>query len=300
MQANFVQRYKQTRFAGLVKRISAVLCLCLSAYHSASIAAVWQITYPKALHNDSQDFAYAVELLDLALQKTGVRYELNATQDVILQQKALGFLQDNRKVNVVWTMTDEQRENDLLPIRIPIFRGLIGWRVLLHHRNNQHRFAGLSRTDLADKYYVQGMNWPDTKILRNNGFNVINATDYHEAFTLTRNQQADFLPRSVIEVTGELTNSVLTEDLMLESRYVLRYPAATYFFVNKSNVILAKLLARGLQRAIDDGSFNALFESHYMPVLDALNVPDRITIDMDNPLLPIVTPVGDMRLWYTQ
>ena len=276
------------------------LLLTLTATMQTAHAAVWQITYPKAVNEGTKDFSYVVQLLELSLSKTGVRYAVSPTDDIILQHKALNYLKDNRQVNVVWSMTDKQRESDLLPIRIPIYKGLIGWRVLLMHADNKTRFARLEASDLMAKNSVQGMNWPDTKILRANGFSVINATDYAEVFQTMQREQADFLPRSVIEVTGEMENSELTQNLVLEENYVLRYPAAAYFFVNKQNKILAKLLQRGLDMAIADGSFDELFTATYTPMLEALNVPDRVMLSLDNPLLPEATPLANPDLWYEQ
>ena len=277
---------------------TVLLIVTLSISHAS--AAVWQITYPKALNEGSKDFSYVVKLLELSLSKTGVRYTVTPTDDTILQHKALNYLKDNRQVNVVWSMTDKQRESDLLPIRIPIYKGLIGWRVLLMHTDNRTRFARLEAGDLMAKNSVQGMNWPDTKILRANGFSVINATDYAEVFQTMQREQADFLPRSVIEVTGEMENAALTKNLVLEENYVLRYPAAAYFFVNKQNKILAKLLQRGLAMAIADGSFDQLFTETYMPMLRALNVPDRVMLNLANPLLPEATPLSNPALWFEQ
>lgn len=263
-------------------------------------AAVWQITYPKAFNEGTKDFEYVVKLLELSLSKTGVRYAVTPTDDIILQHKALNFLKENRQVNVVWSMTDKQRESELLPIRIPIYKGLIGWRVLLMHEDNRARFARLEASDLMAKNSVQGMNWPDTKILRANGYSVINATDYSEVFQTMQRGQADFLPRSVIEVSGEMENPELTNNLVLEENYVLHYPTATYFFVNKKNKILAKLIQRGLDIAITDGSFDKLFTETYTPILEALNVADRVILSLENPLLPEATPLYNTSLWYEQ
>jgi len=292
--------YKLSTLGHAIAWFCGVLLLTITFAIQTANAAVWQITYPKALNERAKDFSYVVDLLELSLSKTGVKYAVTPTSEVMLQHKALNYLKDNRQVNVVWSMTDKQRESDLLPIRIPIYKGLIGWRVLLMHANNQVRFARLQASDVMAKNSVQGMNWPDTKILRANGYSVINATDYAETFQTMQREQADFLPRSVTEVTGELENPELTQNLVLEENYVLRYPTAVYFFVNKKNKILAKLLQQGLDMAIADGSFDELFTATYEPMLEALNVPERVMLNLNNPLLPEATPLANPALWYEQ
>ncbi|MDG1468789.1 MAG: amino acid ABC transporter substrate-binding protein [Glaciecola sp.] len=272
--------------------ISTVL---LGFFSTFSFAAVWTINYPKQPVQNSIHSQYIVDVLELALQKTGVRYELVESTDVLLQGKAFKLLSNNRTVNVVWAMTDDKREEDFLPIRIPLYKGLIGWRVLLV---NPEKLSQLESSKLRDNYAVQGMDWPDLKILQANGFNVVSATNYDEAFTIMHRKQADMFPRSIIEVFGELAQPELTKALVIEPNFVLQYPAATYFFVNQRDVILGRLLTTGLEMAVADGSFDKLFYATYLDMLQQLGLNKRTLLTLKNPLLPIHTPLVDKALWY--
>ena len=276
-------------------RIIVLISVLLALFPNVSFAAIWTINYPKQPVQNSIHAQYIVDVLELALQKTGVRYELVESQDVLLQGKAFKLLSSNRTVNVVWSMTDDDREEDFLPIRIPLYKGLIGWRVLLV---NPDKLSQLESSKLRDNYAVQGMDWPDTKILQANGFNVVSATNYDEAFTIMHRKQADMFPRSIIEVFGELAQPELTKDLVIEPNFVLQYPAATYFFVNKRDVILGKLLSTGLEMAVEDGSLDKLFDATYSQMLQQLGLNKRTLLTLKNPLLPINTPLTDKALWY--
>ena len=192
------------------RRIFVISTVLLGFFSSFSFAAVWTINYPKQPVQNSIHAQYIVDVLELALQKTGVRYELVESNDVLLQGKAFKLLSNNRTVNVVWAMTDDKREEDFLPIRIPLYKGLIGWRVLLV---NPGKLSQLESSKLRDNYAVQGMDWPDLKILQANGFNVVSATNYDEAFDIMHRKQADMFPRSIIEVFGELAQPELTKAL---------------------------------------------------------------------------------------
>lgn len=271
------------------------MCLLMCLYLPVTTAAVWKITYPKQPIEDSIHVTYTIELLKLALEKTGVRFEINPTDEITLQGKAFNLLSNNRSINIVWSMTNEQREADFLPIRVPIFKGLIGWRVLLVEPN---MLPKLERSNLREHSVVQGMDWPDTKILQANGFNVVNATNYDEAFMIMHRSQAGMFPRSVIEVIAEMADDNLRRDLMIEPNYVLQYPAAMYFFVNKRDKILARLLEQGFAKAMADGTFDALFNATYLPVLEELKVSQRTLVKLTNPLLPLETPLFEEHLWY--
>ncbi|MEN8770016.1 MAG: amino acid ABC transporter substrate-binding protein [Glaciecola sp.] len=277
------------------RRILVISTVLLGFFSTFSFAAVWTINYPKQPVQNSIHSQYIVDVLELALQKTGVRYELVESTDVLLQGKAFKLLSNNRTVNVVWAMTDDKREEDFLPIRIPLYKGLIGWRVLLV---NPEKLSQLESSKLRDNYAVQGMDWPDLKILQANGFNVVSATNYDEAFTIMHRKQADMFPRSIIEVFGELAQPELTKALVIEPNFVLQYPAATYFFVNQRDVILGRLLTTGLEMAVADGSFDKLFNATYLDMLHQLGLNKRTLLTLKNPLLPIHTPLADKALWY--
>jgi len=266
---------------------------------ASSNAALWTITYPRALDDTDTRNEYPTALLKLALDKTGVNYEMRPSDRILLTGKAMRQLRENREVNVVWSMTDTQREKDLLPIRIPITKGLIGLRVFVIEESRRSRFDNVAtKQDLLSLVPLQGEEWPDTKILQANGFNVSTVPEFKEGYEMLALGRGDFFPRSVTEVTAEFAEMGKAKNLQLESSLVMYYPTAMYFFVSKSNPILAKLIETGLQRAVDDGSFDVLFAQTYRKTLKDLNIPDRTLFTLENPLLPPKTPLSDERLWY--
>lgn len=276
--------------------IGVVLFVGLSA---TSNAALWTITYPRALDETDTRNEYPTALLKLALDKTGVNYEMRPSDRILLTGKAMRQLRENREVNVVWSMTDTQREKDLLPIRIPITKGLIGLRVFVIEESRRARFDKVeSKQDLLGLVPLQGEEWPDTKILQANGFNVSTVPEFTEGYEMLALGKGDFFPRSVIEVTAELNETGRAKNLQLESSIVMYYPTAMYFFVSKGNPILANLIETGLQRALDDGSFDVLFAQTYRQTLKDLNIPNRTMFTLENPLLPPKTPLSNERLWY--
>ncbi|MDM7860010.1 amino acid ABC transporter substrate-binding protein [Alteromonas sp. ASW11-36] len=284
-----------------MRRVWALCAVLASLLLAADVTgAVWNITYPRALNDNDVRNDYPIALLTLALDKTGVRYQLKPSDRIMLQGKSLRQLRENRSVNVVWSMTDAQRETDLLPIRIPIHKGLIGWRVFIIHRDKQRAFSAIQSLAALQRYIpVQGEDWPDTKILQSNGFDVESVTQYLDNFNLITRFQADFFPRSVVEINMELAMDNIDPELVLEESLAIHYPAAMYFFVNRTNPTLAKLIETGLQRAIEDGSFDQLFLLNYQPVLEQLNIPNRRVFELENPLMTAETPVDDEKLWFT-
>lgn len=261
--------------------------------------ATWNITYPRPLTENDQRAEYPVKLLALALAQTGVNFSLEPTAMVLLQDKALKQLGENRNVNVVWSMTDNDREERLLPIRIPIYKGLIGWRLFMIHEDRKADFTAIDTMQGLQQYKpIQGYDWPDTKILQSNGFDVNTTKSYTGLFNMLAQQQGDFLPRSLIEVWAEYDKEDIDDSIIIEPTLGVKYPTAMYFFVNKNNRTLARLLEVGMEKAIKNGKFDALFERQFAESFKRADIENRFFFELTNPLLPETTPIDRKELWY--
>lgn len=279
---------------------NVVLLVALFVTH-AGYAATWNITYPKAITETDQRTDYPVALLALALDHTGVRYKLHPSKRRLQQNQALKQLENNREVDVVWSMTDETRESNLLPVRIPIFKGLIGYRIFLVKQSALSAFNSIeAKTDLMKLKAIQGHDWPDTKILQSNGFDVVTSKEYVALFDLLNQSQGDFFPRSIVEVWGEDDLYGTINSTEVEPNLGINYPTAMYFFVSKRNSTLAKLLENGLEKAIANGKFDELFYQSHQRFIERAKMNNRRFFELENPLLPEGTPVDRAELWYSQ
>jgi hypothetical protein len=262
-------------------------------------SASWQITFPRPLEATSTIEEYPIQLLSLALAQTGVNYQLKHSENILTKGKALDRLQDNREINIVWGMTSPQREKDLLPIRIPIFKGLIGWRLLLIRQDMAERFEYIQKLEHFIKLApLQGRDWPDTKILQYNGFDVVTERTSSALLKMLSNAQGDFFPRSIIEVWEELANNDAVNQIQVQPTLGIHYPSAIYFFVNKKSVPLANLIEKGLEKAIENGKFEALFVKYYKANIDKSQIEKRTFYQLDNTFLPEKTPLDRNELWF--
>jgi hypothetical protein len=262
-------------------------------------SASWQITFPRPLETASTIEEYPIQLLALALDQTGVNYQLKPSDNILSKGKALDRLEDNREINIVWGMTNVQREKDLLPIRIPIFKGLIGWRLLLIRQDMAVRFTYIQQFEhLVKLSPLQGRDWPDTKILQSNGFEVITERTQMSLMKMLSRAQGDFFPRSIIEIWEELAKSDLENQIQVQPSLGIRYPAAIYFFVNKKSVPLANLIKKGLEKAIENGTYEVLFVENYKAYIDKAQIEDRTFYQLENAFLPEETPLDRKELWF--
>jgi ABC-type amino acid transport substrate-binding protein len=269
--------------------------LLLGAAVLATAAEVVRIPRPEVVTDRRSD--YADQLLQLALSKSGGDYRIEYTAQPMNQERQAAELEAGRLIEVAPIPASAEREARLLAVRIPVNRGLLGWRLGLIRRGDQARFDQVKTLDdLRGLRIGQGQEWPDTPILRANGIAVIAGPRYEGLFDMLTAQRFDYFPRGLTEVWEEVGSR--TDALEVESRFVVHYPYDAYFMLNRKSTRLAADIERGLERAIADGSFDQLFDQHFGERLRRARLHERIVIEMKNPLLTPGTPLHRSELWY--
>jgi Bacterial extracellular solute-binding proteins, family 3 len=276
-----------------------LLLLCLSLLFPLNgRAEPKQVVYywPSSTPEDTRGH-YPLALLQLAIQKSASDYQLIPSGELMSQYRTLRELGSANGPDVVWTMTSREREENYLPIRIPIDRGLIGWRLLIIHRDHKENYLAISEKELKAKLAVQGNDWPDYVILKENHLRVFSASNFDAMFKMVESKRVDYFSRSVTEIWPELEQKKQMP-LVAAPKWALYYPTALYYFVNKENKKLAKAIEQGLLRAIEDGSMKRLFLHHHGRALELANLKSRTVIQLTNPILPAETPLKNKALWF--
>ena len=243
---------------------------------------------------------YYIKLLELSLEKTKDThgpYEMVLTDTAYFQREGLVNMRRGEDIDVIYTMTSNAREMVFRPVRIPILKGLAGHRISFVKEGDEDIMVNVTlKADLANFAFTQGSDWPDTEILEKNGLEVIKNQNYNELFNILLNGRADAFPRAATEITGEI-EAHKDKKIALEQNVVIQYPTAFYYFVKKSNTSLAERIEAGLKKAIEDGSFQTMFDIYNGQYIKKLNLDQRQYINLDNPLLPEKTPVNESHYW---
>jgi hypothetical protein len=260
------------------------------------------IKHVNSIFDRDEQKTYYIALLQLAIKKAEHKFGLASLQAFgtpMVYQRKLKSLNDG-ELDVMWAVTSQQREEQSLPIRIPILKGLIGYRVMVIQQSMQQTLGHeLHTQQIKEMVALQGADWTDTKILRSNGFRVETTSWLNGLYNGVSKGFYDYLPRSVLEPWVEMRRFHF-ENLVVEEKHLLYYPAALYYFVQKDNKALAQRLEYGLNQAIDDGSFDRLFYSYpvHQEALSKGKLNDRVVHQLSNPFLPKTVPLKDKRLWY--
>ncbi|RBH45945.1 hypothetical protein C3F00_037375, partial [Pseudomonas sp. MWU13-2860] len=101
--------------------------------------------------------------------------------------------------------TNRDYERRYLPVRIPIDRGLLGYRVLLIRAARQPEFAKVTTlAELRRFSIIQGEGWGDIAVLRRAGLKVETDSSYDGLFRMLDRGLGDAFSRGVTEVEREI------------------------------------------------------------------------------------------------
>ncbi|NVK57217.1 MAG: transporter substrate-binding domain-containing protein [Alteromonadaceae bacterium] len=160
-------------------------------------------------------------------------------------------LLDANEVDVMWSVSTPERENHYISVDFPLYGDLFSYRVLVVRKNDNRFKQPLDLQDIKDMVAVQGNDWPDLTILRDNGFKV-EPSDYPYAFKLLISGYVDYFPRAAVEVCEELK---LRPELTIFPGHLLTYPNTMKFLLNQGNSELAKRIETGLLKLFHSGEW---------------------------------------------
>lgn len=247
-------------------------------------------------------YEYRWKLLETALshaQDAEGPFKLIPYMEEVTQNRGI-LLLESGAIDVIALGTNHEREEKLLPIKIDILRGIVGFRLLIIRATDQARIAQMDNLSLREQLTF-GLNnhWADLPIMRANGFSVITSQEYENLFAMLAAGRFDAFPRGLNEAQRELDERQQAyPQLAIEQSKALFFPYPVYFWVNKNNVALAQRIERGLKQSLADGSFRKLFETYHAAEIAALKKHKRQVIRLDNPILPADAAPPDTSWWW--
>ena len=258
-----------------------------------------KIPEPQSAEDASHDYYY--QLLKLALKNSNnTKYKIQIVDGRSVTQGRSAYLLNGKYLDVYWMGTSLKREALFRAIKIPLLKGLLGYRVSIINKEQKSVFAQIDEDSLRAKVACQGQHWPDTEILKRNGFNVIPVARYELMFDLVDINRCDYFPRAIFEGYSELElASQRLSNIDMYDQTILHYPFPIFFFVHKDAVELAQDIEMGLEQAIDNGQFDKLIQNH--PVTKHLfpisKWKDKQVVKLTNPFIDQKLNTSNPRYW---
>ena len=242
---------------------------------------------------------FFIEVLKQALARSGKPY--NAVMKVrgATHARQMQMVVDGL-IDVLWDAPGPEVDKRLMPIEIPIDKGLIGWRIFFINKEDQPLFSKTTtEAELKKIPLGQVKYWHDTSILRASNFTIVETPSYNGTFKMLMSKRFNYFPRSIAEIWSEQKNQrSMLANIVIEKNLVLHYPIAYFFHVSQTNKVLAKDIQTGLEAMMRDGSFEKLFQEYNGEVIAKANLKNRHVIHIKNPYMSDETYRRFERFWF--
>ncbi|MBD1390886.1 diguanylate cyclase [Neiella sp. HB171785] len=275
--------------------IKKYVTFLLVALFSAMSQANSNVTTPIILGERDQ---LVVDLMKLAFEKSNYRYQMNAANEWLSVNRLKEEVKHGN-MSVMWAGASTELQGELEAVKIPLFKGLAGYRLFVIEKNAQHRFNGInSLNQLKQLTAGLGRFWGDTQILETAGLEVVKPVKAESLFYMVDGGRFDYLPLAMHEI-WEVVETHNDLNLAVENGVVLQYPMAMYLYVDKNNRELHRALEQGLEAAIADGSFDKMFYGSKViaSAMELAQIDRRNIIRIANHSLPADAPLSRKELW---
>lgn len=149
---------------------------------------------------------WLLKLLEEALRRSDSGYQVQEMSTQMNQKRKVEEALAGT-VDVFWSMTSKELEETVLPVRIPLFKGLLGNRLLIIRKSDEARFANVkTMADFRQLKAGQNRYWPDAKILEANGLPVVTSYQYTNLYSMLEGGRFDYLALGAQEIGEELAN----------------------------------------------------------------------------------------------
>jgi hypothetical protein len=193
-------------------------------------------------------------------------YQVKVSPFSMSETRMLSEMEGNSgSLDVIVHGSVTEYEGRLRTVRIPLDKGLLGYRVFLIRAERQADFDKVRTLDDLRRFSIgQGAEWQDVQILRHSGFAVETGPTYERLFAMLDAGRFDGFSRSVLEIGDEYRQFRPRYPAMaIETHVLLYYPLTRYFYVTNrpAGALLAQRIETGLERLIGNGTFDKIFRN---------------------------------------
>jgi len=283
----------------LVWSLSLQILVCFSA----KIFATETVLINNSLSTQDSRYTYPKKLLQRILDVTETEFQtsvVKATNNVMTRARVLRELERGLNIHVMAEAPKPEWNTRLLSIRIPIRKGIQGYRLFLIKKRDQARLNAISSFDVFKNLPTgSGIGWSTTRVLKDHKFNVITGTNYEGLFGMLMLDRFTTFGRGINEAFDELAqHGEQHPELTIDEKFLLFIPLPTYFFVSPKKPELRDRIEIGLKQLIHTGEFEAIFHEEFGALIHKANLASRTAFRISNPNLTKDDPVNNEAYWF--
>lgn len=284
--------------------MAQTLFLLIGMWSLASQAvSIEQIIINKPLSDNDRRYDYTKRLLDLVLTVTTAshgEFKLNEAQTTMTRNRTFVELKKGEIIHVMAEAPKPGWEEELIPVRVPIRKGIQGFRLFIIKQQNQALLANVDSLQSLQQYPTgSGSQWSTLRVMEEAGFTVVSGSHYDGLFDMLNLGRFITFGRGVNEAFREVEAfKEKFPDLTVDEHVALFIPLPTYYFVSPKKPALAERIKAGLTLLIQDGRFDTFFYQHHCEDLRKANLAKRKIFSIPNPNLSAKTPLDVAHYWH--
>lgn len=268
----------------------------------AVCAAPLRVITPKPESAADTRYEYAEMILQHLLKITADQYgpAVHAhAAEAVSRDRALVELVKGELHITAETPKDDWAQA-LIPIYVPINKGITGYRIYFIAAQSQAQFARInSLAELKQIKTGSGSQWSTTPILKDAGFKIISTRKLEGLFWMLMGERFQALPRGINEAPQELLHyQTLFPDIRIEQTLAVYIPLPTFFYVSPKHPELAERVTTGLAMMYADGSFDEIFYNYHLAMIESAKLTERKIFTLENPTLAPAVPLAEAKYWY--
>lgn len=247
-------------------------------------------TYPQLLLTEAMK----------ATEPTDGPFVITCCEHRMSRDRGMSELTSGNLINVYPASFHKKWATKALVVKIPIYKGLRSYRLLLINRNDLDRFAGVKTLeDLKTLRVGVGSQWPIVPAFEEKGLRVVTGSSYDGLFAMLDSNRFDYFPRGLGDIYTEVENRQKHfPNLFIEPRLAINCPLPIYFYVSPNNPELADRIRRGLEILIADGTYDAMFHERFDKTIDRAQLDKRRILFIHNPMLENEIHTLRDELWF--
>lgn len=271
---------------------------------TSSLLAVQTITYTAPRGDEDKRYEYNIALLKAALEVTKEAYgdySMQPSSYGDVSRKRQIALVESGKMTITWAPASDELQEQLSAIKIPIFKGLLGYRFFFVNDSEKEKFASVkSLEELKKLTMCTGHGWGVTKLYTHHGFKTLISPAYEGLFEMIEQGRADYFSRGINEIFKEYeARKDKYPKLHIDTHLSLYHPLPFYTYLppTKEGKALAQRVEKGFHLLIQSGEFERLFQKYHGELLADANLGERTMFSVDNPFLPKDVPYDKKEYW---
>jgi hypothetical protein len=227
-------------------------------------------------------------VLSITIEEYGNYQIKETTTEYPGRQESAVFSDKNHHLFVTVAGNQKFKPNDMIVIATPIANNLLGYRIPIVKTTNKLELLQAHQSGTI-KHLKHGIpeTWSDATIFRHNNYKVAEEGNFDDVFKRLNAGRFDYTTFGVNEVISVFKNkAAFFNTLTIEPSIMFFYPFPLVFYVHPDMPYLANRIDKGLNKLIDTGQLDKIFNHYYVHVVEDLQLHDREIIILENPLIP--------------